>query len=264
MNVIKWVGSKRKTAFAIVNLFDKLPEKPRRFFEPMCGGMSVAISYKHPTTIVNDINPHLINFYHVLSNTDSLNEFYSYFKLFKNDREFYLKIRDEFNHSPITFDVNYKMDVYHAAMYYYLVSYGFRGLSRYNKNGKFNTAFGNVVADPELYLMIKRNDFIELNSLLSQWMIWNKDYKDFDFEAGDLVYFDPPYSESRPYYAQTDLNEFLEFVNWLSGKGVKVAISYDKGEEIVDRLSKDFNVHTLDSFYTFSTRKVPESLFVNF
>lgn len=61
MNVIRWVGSKRHSAIRIVEKFNTLPELPKRYFEPMCGGMSVAILYDHPNTFVNDINYDLIN-----------------------------------------------------------------------------------------------------------------------------------------------------------------------------------------------------------
>ena len=42
------------------------PEKDRRLVEPFAGGLAVALGLLPERAVLNDINPHLINFYNWL------------------------------------------------------------------------------------------------------------------------------------------------------------------------------------------------------
>jgi DNA adenine methylase len=42
------------------------PYKERRYVEPFCGGLAVALGLQPRRALLNDANPHLINFYRQL------------------------------------------------------------------------------------------------------------------------------------------------------------------------------------------------------
>jgi DNA adenine methylase len=58
---LKWAGGKRWQLRHLQPLWK--PHAERRLVEPFCGGMSVALGLMPQRALLNDINPHLINFY---------------------------------------------------------------------------------------------------------------------------------------------------------------------------------------------------------
>src|SRR5690348_7840371 len=61
---LKWAGGKRWQLPQLVSLWE--PHKHRRLVEPFSGGLAVTIGLKPQRALLNDINPHLINFYRCL------------------------------------------------------------------------------------------------------------------------------------------------------------------------------------------------------
>lgn len=268
MNVIRWVGSKRHSAIRIVEKFNTLPELPKRYFEPMCGGMSVAILYDHPNTFVNDINYDLINLYHVLCDDDARAEMLELYCKFENNKEFYYQLRSTFNGMDRSFDVDNHLSVPAAAMFYYLVNFGFRGLSRYNRKGLINTSFGDVVSSPKDYLILQRPNLDSVINKIKKWVITCENYETatLDCGEGDLIYIDPPYGNNIPYintFEDSDVSMLVARINKWSNKGAHVALSYDK-PDIGEFLSKDFTMEEVKSKYCFSNKFVTEYLFTNF
>ena len=268
MNVIRWVGSKRNSAIDIVDKFNTLPKTPNRYFEPMCGGMSVAILYDHPNTFVCDINYDLINLYHVISDPDSRNEMLELFSKFENRRGFFYQARETFNEMDRTFDTDTQISVPCAAFYYFLVNYSFRGMARYNRKGNLNGAYGDVVATPKEYAIMQTPALESLARKMANWVVACDNYEHMckDCTEGDLIYLDPPYGSNIPYLNSFDDMEIAKLVAnaraW-SNKGVHVAISYDKAD-LGERLGSDFSMMELHAQYRFSNRAVCEYLFTNF
>ena len=58
---LKWAGGKRWQLPYLLPYWQ--PENHRRLVEPFCGGLAVAIGLAPERAQLNDINPHLINFY---------------------------------------------------------------------------------------------------------------------------------------------------------------------------------------------------------
>src|SRR5262245_65300951 len=58
---LKWAGGKRWQLRYLRPLWQLHVQ--RRLVEPFCGGMSVALGLMPRRALLNDINPHLINFY---------------------------------------------------------------------------------------------------------------------------------------------------------------------------------------------------------
>src|SRR5215510_7130262 len=58
---LKWAGGKRWQLRYLEPLWK--PNAHRRLVEPFCGGLAVALGLKPVRALLNDVNPHLINFY---------------------------------------------------------------------------------------------------------------------------------------------------------------------------------------------------------
>ncbi len=113
-------------------------ETRRRLVEPFCGGLAITLGLQPKTALLNDINPHLINFYRFLKAglvVDGMR--------FENKSAAYYASRARFNKllkqgkagSPQA-----------AALFYYLNRTGYNGLCRFNQSGGFNVPFGSARA----------------------------------------------------------------------------------------------------------------------
>ncbi|MDT7924708.1 MAG: DNA adenine methylase, partial [Chlorobiota bacterium] len=58
---LKWAGGKRWLVPYIRRLW--AAHRHRRLVEPFCGGLSVTLGLQPERALLNDINPHLINFF---------------------------------------------------------------------------------------------------------------------------------------------------------------------------------------------------------
>src|SRR5437879_13449869 len=58
---LKWAGGKRWQLPHVRKFWEG--ESHRRLVEPFCGGLAVALGLKPQRALLNDINPHLFNFY---------------------------------------------------------------------------------------------------------------------------------------------------------------------------------------------------------
>src|ERR1700682_2479283 len=58
---LKWAGGKRWLLPHIEPLWHE--HRNRRYVEPFCGGLAVALGLQPERAVLNDLNPHLINFY---------------------------------------------------------------------------------------------------------------------------------------------------------------------------------------------------------
>lgn len=61
---LKWAGGKRWQLSKLLPYWE--PERHRRLVEPFCGGLAVTLGLMPSRALLNDINPHLINFYQQL------------------------------------------------------------------------------------------------------------------------------------------------------------------------------------------------------
>src|SRR2546421_12018514 len=58
---LKWAGGKRWQIPHLRQYWER--EHHRRLVEPFCGGLAVALGLMPKRALLNDANPHLINFY---------------------------------------------------------------------------------------------------------------------------------------------------------------------------------------------------------
>src|SRR5258708_26572232 len=67
---LKWAGGKRWLVPHIEPLWHRYQQ--RRYIEPFCGGLAVALGVQPERAVLNDLNPHLINFYAQLRRRPSM------------------------------------------------------------------------------------------------------------------------------------------------------------------------------------------------
>ena len=58
---LKWAGGKRWLVPHLKPIWES--NSNRRYVEPFCGGLAVVLGLQPEQALLNDINPHLINFY---------------------------------------------------------------------------------------------------------------------------------------------------------------------------------------------------------
>ncbi|PYQ96194.1 MAG: adenine methyltransferase [Acidobacteria bacterium] len=173
---LKWAGGKR-WQLPHIEPFWKTQEN-RRLVEPFCGGLAVTTGLMPKRALLNDINPHVINFYNWLKCGLSIS-----FEMANDETEYY-QARVRFNELL----KNDKAKTAEAAgLFYYLNRTGYNGLCRFNSKGGFNVPFGS-------YTNINyKSDFSEFKTGFANWTFTNTDFEKIPLDGSDFVYADPPY-----------------------------------------------------------------------
>jgi DNA adenine methylase len=173
---LKWAGGKRWLVPELTRLWQ--PYKDRRYVEPFCGGLAGALGLIPEKALLNDVNPHLVNFYVQVKRGLKLD-----IDMQNNERLFY-RHRDRFNELI----KEHQIDTAEAAqLFYYLNRTCFNGLCRFNQRGEFNVPFGTYTS------ITYASDFYEYIPLFEEWTFSSGDMSSIDLKAGDFVYADPPY-----------------------------------------------------------------------
>jgi DNA adenine methylase len=214
---LKWAGGKRW----IVPYLEELwrPHRHRRLVEPMCGGLSVALALKPARALLNDINPHLINFYDYLKAglTVSIE--------MVNRRDVYYRYRDRFNELIATGQAD---GAEAALLFYYLNRTGYNGLCRFNQKGRFNVPFGRYKRIAYV------NDFTAYRAAFAAWEFTARDFAQVGLKPGDFVYADPPYDVEFTSYAKEGFHwkDQVRAAQWLADHPGPVVLSNQATERI--------------------------------
>jgi len=187
---LKWAGGKRQLLPVIREfLINELEHENSTYYEPFVGGGSVFFDVANNNSVINDYNQEIINAYEVIR--DFPNELIEILKVHENNHEhdYYYKIR---NLDRLT-DYSVMTNIEKAARTIYLNKTCFNGLYRVNSKGYFNTPIGKYVNPLICDEVNIREIYTFLNSHNIQML-----YGDFENavpnpNAGDFVYFDPPY-----------------------------------------------------------------------
>jgi DNA adenine methylase len=173
---LKWAGGKRWLVSYLKPLWEK--NSQRRYVEPFCGGLGVVLGLQPKQALLNDVNPHLINFYRHVQNGLAMRI------QMRNDEELFYRHRDRFNRLVRE---GKAQSVEGAQLFYYLNRTCFNGLCRFNKSGDFNVPFGT-------YKSINyAADFADYAEILRGWQFSNEDVESLHLRADDFIYADPPY-----------------------------------------------------------------------
>jgi len=173
---LKWAGGKRWLVPHIEPLWRKSEE--RRYVEPFCGGLAVALGLEPERALLNDLNPHLINFYEQLGRGLSLKIEARY------DAKLFYAHRERFNQLVKR---GRAQNAEAAQLFYYLNRTCFNGLCRFNQRGEFNVPFGR-------YKTVNyAGDFQVYRYLFRRWSFTATDIEKLAIEPDDFIYADPPY-----------------------------------------------------------------------
>jgi DNA adenine methylase len=230
---LKWAGGKRWLAPTLARLYH--PFRRRRLVEPFCGGLAVALALDPREALLNDINPHAVNFYRHLQRGLRVRI------AMRNDCDLYYAHRDAFNALVTGTGAGTARA---AQLFYYLNRTGYNGLCRFNRRGEFNVPFGR-------YQRINyRRDFSDYRPVLARWCFETGDFEALALRRGDFVYADPPYDVPfRQYAAQGfPFAEQERLALWLSRHPGPVVLSNQATDRILALYHRlGFTVRTVDA-----------------
>jgi DNA adenine methylase len=216
---LKWAGGKRWLIPYIKPLWQE--HRRRRYVEPFCGGLAMALGLRPKHALLNDINSHLINFYrqlqHGLGVTIEV----------RNNEELFYRHRKRFN----TLIHNGQQQSAEAAqLFYFLNRTCFNGLCRFNRSGEYNVPFGR-------YKTINyANDFMTYSTVFSAWEFTNHDFEEFPIQREDFIYADPPYDVEFTSYSAGGFSwdDQVRTAKWLALHKGPVILSNQATPRIVE------------------------------
>ena len=216
---LKWAGGKRWLLPRLKALLE--PYRPRRLVEPFAGGLAVALGLQPERALLNDVNPHLVNFYTQLKAGLRIVGHQ------ENDREFFFAQRERFNELV---RLGGAASTEAAELFYYLNRTAFNGLCRFNSSGEFNVPFGK-------YAKINyTRDFSAYAACFARWEFTCGDFTALPVAPDDVLYVDPPYDVEFTRYSPGDFvwSDQLRLVEWLAQFDCPIVASNQATERVLE------------------------------
>lgn len=231
---LKWAGGKRWLVPQLQK-FWKGNER-RRLVEPFMGALAVSLAFQPRLALLNDANPHLVNFYRQLAQGLRVTV------PFRNDTATFYGYRARFNELVRS---GQSATAEAAQLFYYLNRTGFNGLCRFNKSGEFNVPMGRYNnIDYETTA-----SFARYEAALSGWEIMDPgDFARLKVTPGDFVYADPPYDAAFTAYDKGGFtwDDQERLAKWLGNLGCPVVASNHATDRVIEAYqSRGFVVHVL-------------------
>ncbi len=198
---LKWAGGKRWQLPHLRSYWQR--ESHRRLVEPFCGGLAVTLGLGPKRAVLNDINPHLINYYRWIQKGLKISI------EMRNDRALFYEHRDRFN-ELLRRGKSSSREA--ASLFYYLNRTAYNGLCRFNRSGEFNVPFGRYVT------INYRREFKVYRSLFSNWEFTNAPFRELSLSGEEFVYADPPYDVVFTQYSSGGFgwDEQVRTAEWLA------------------------------------------------
>ena len=228
---LKWAGGKRWLVPHLLPLWN--PHRFRRLVEPLCGGLAVSLGLAPQRALINDLNPHTINFYRWLKRGLRIP------LTMRNDETCFYEQRTRFNQLVRE---NKAQSREAAGIFYYLNRTCYNGLCRFNRSGEFNVPFGRYKK------LIYKTDFAEYVPAFAQWDFSRVDFEKLPLCSDDFVYADPPYDVQFTSYSKDNFNwdDQVRLARWLARHSGPVVLS-NQATDRIRRLYKElgYTVKTL-------------------
>ena len=230
---LKWAGGKRWLVPHLRLIW--MAHHQRRFVEPLCGGLAVALGLMPRRTLLNDVNPHLMNFY------KWVRQGVEFTLVMENDEDLYYKHRARFN----ALLEEGKGDTREAAeLFYYLNRTGYNGLCRFNRKGGFNVPFGR-------YKRINYvREFRDHGVVFADWEFTVGGFEQVALEEEDFIYADPPYDVEFTQYSKGGFawEDQIQLAEWLAKHRGPALISNQATKRVVALYRKlGFDVRFLEA-----------------
>src|SRR5918993_1574561 len=181
---LKWAGGKRGQ-LPVPRPMWATHQHPRPV-EPFCGGLAVPLGLRPSKALLNDLNPHLVNFYLWVQRGLSIDV------PLENDGDLYYAHRTRFN---ALLEAGAGDTSEAASLFYFLNRTGYNGLCRFNRRNQFNVPFGRYRTIAYL------TDFGQYRDALRPWSFTRVEFDAMPLAPDDFVYADPPYDVEFRQYA---------------------------------------------------------------
>ena len=200
---LKWAGGKTQL---LPELMERIPRNYNHYFEPFIGGGAMFFALQPPQATLSDINPDLINLYQVVR--DSVEALIEDLSTHIYQKEYFYQLRNR-DRSP---DFKHWTAIQKASRLIYLNKTCFNGLYRVNSKGQFNVPFGRYT-NPKI---CHADNLRACSQALQNVTLKVSHFEDIanKADAGDFVYFDPPY---------VPINETSSFIGYAK-EGFTVAM----------------------------------------
>lgn len=235
--LLKWSGGKSDE----IHLFEKyIPTDINYYIEPFCGAGSLFFYLNHYKNVINDVHKELIDFYNAIKDGYS-QKIYDFMETHRNDEQTYYRVRDVINIADY---------IDNACRFYYLRKTCYRGMLRYNLNGKFNIPYGkyktinySAILNKSYYNLLSNTDVYNLN--------YSEIFEKYNHEK-NFVFLDPPYdSIFTDYgYCKFDKQQHINLSNIFKSTKNRCLLVINKTDFICD-LYKDYIVEEYDKNYRF-------------
>ena len=235
--LIKWSGGKSDE----IKLFEKyFPAIYDTYIEPFIGGGAVYFYLNPSKAVITDVHTELIDLYNSIK-SGYINEIYNFMQLNNNNEDTYYQIRD---------NMKIYTELDNAKRFYYQRKTCFRGMLRYNKNGKFNIPYGKYKSINYSDLQNKKYE-----ELLKKTEIINTSFE-YVFEnynnENNFMFLDPPYdSEFTDYgYCKFGKDEHIKLAECFKHTRIKCLMIIGK-TTFISELYKDYIVDEYSKQYKF-------------
>lgn len=233
-------------------------QKEGKWIEPFLGTGVVGFNLQFSNALLNDTNPHIINFYRAIQNKEITK---SSVQKYLQDEGALLSVAEENGYEHFRLVKNRFNKQGNPLDFLFLSRAGFNGMMRFNRKGEWNIPFCKKPNRFAQAYITKISNQVEAVSKIIKaepsWTFTNKSFSEIIPLAteNDFIYCDPPYfGRYVDYYnGWTEEDEELLF-NQLSNTSAKFILStWSHNEfrknEMISKYWNKFNIITKDHFY---------------
>jgi DNA adenine methylase len=270
---LKWVGGKTQLLTQFEAYF---PQQFQHYYEPFVGSGAVFFHLQPAHATLSDSNPYLIGAYqHIQTRVEDviarLCQIRSrYYALAPDEQQQeYYRVRTRYNQLPAA-------SIEKTACLIFLNKTGYNGLYRENASGGYNVPFGRYT-NPAIF---DETNLRAVSYLLQQVRLMHDQYDQVvrRAQAGDFVYFDPPYmpisktslftSYTKGTFSVEQQANLAEVTRQLAGRGVQVMLS-NSNSDTIKELYRDFYVYEVRASRMVNSKaalrgKIPELLITTY
>ena len=208
------------TMFGAVKEF--LPENETPYAEPFCGVAEVPFTFELKNCVLNDDNPHIINFYQWVKSGDFLKNDWLITR--KTDRPSWGRNRNEFNELIRRGEIN---TVKAAQLTFYL--------SHMCQYFNFGTT-GTLIGEHEVNGELPEVDWNAAAALMQNWEISHGDYADFDVPEGASLVVNAPGVYVRQWHGGAwDVSDHEALISWLEQHSNRTLV-FHRRRRVVEEL----------------------------